>query len=202
MSAVRVVADISGLPRTVFGHRSLMWWGTLGFIIIEGTTLFICAVTYFYLRRNFTTWPPEHIYRPALLVPTIQAGLMLLSNIPMRWADRASRKMDLAGVRKAFVICSVLAVVMTVLRWFEFRALNVRWDTTAYGSAAWATVTAHGTLLLLELAETVAFTVLLWGNDVEERDLSGVADNAFYWYFMTGVWIPLYVIVFLSPHFM
>ena len=202
MSAVRVVADISGLPRTVFGHRSLMWWGTLGFIIIEGTTLFICAVTYFYLRRNFTTWPPEHIYRPALLIPTIQAALMLLSNIPMRWADRASRKMDLAGVRKAFVICSVLAVVMTVLRWFEFRALNVRWDTTAYGSAAWATVTAHGTLLLLELAETVAFTVLLWGNDVEERDLSGVADNAFYWYFMTGVWIPLYVIVFLSPHFM
>jgi len=202
MSAVRVVADISGLPRTVFGHRSLMWWGTLGFIIIEGTTLFICAVTYFYLRRNFTTWPPEHIYRPALLIPTIQAALMLLSNIPMRWADRASRKMDLAGVRKAFVICSVLAVVMTVLRWFEFRALNVRWDTSAYGSAAWATVTAHGTLLLLELAETVAFTVLLWGKEVEERDLSGVGDNAFYWYFMTGVWIPLYVIVFLSPHFM
>jgi cytochrome c oxidase subunit III len=202
MRAVRVVADISGLPRTVFGHRSLMWWGTLGFIIIEGTTLFICAVTYFYLRRNFTTWPPEHIYRPALLIPTIQAALMLLSNIPMRWADRASRRMDLAGVRKAFVICSVLAVVMTVLRWFEFRALNVRWDTSAYGSAAWATVTAHGTLLLLELAETVAFTVLLWGKEVEERDLSGVGDNAFYWYFMTGVWIPLYVIVFLSPHFM
>ena len=202
MRAVRVAADISGLPRTVFGHRSLMWWGTLGFIIIEGTTLFICAVTYFYLRRSFTTWPPEHIYRPALLIPTIQAALMLLSNIPMRWADRASRRMDLAGVRKAFVICSVLAVVMTVLRWFEFRALNVRWDTSAYGSAAWATVTAHGTLLLLELAETVAFTVLLWGKEVEERDLSGASDNAFYWYFMTGVWIPLYVIVFLSPHFM
>jgi heme/copper-type cytochrome/quinol oxidase subunit 3 len=197
-----VVADISGLPRTVFGNRSLMWWGTLGFIIIEASTLFICVVSYFYLRRNFSTWPPEHIYRPALLIPTIQAALMLLSMIPMYWADRASHRMDLGGVRKAFVICSVLAVIMTVLRWFEFRALNVRWDTTAYGSAAWATLTAHGTLLLLELAETVAFTVLLFGNDVEERDLSGASDNAFYWYFMTGVWIPLYVIVFLSPYFM
>jgi cytochrome c oxidase subunit 3 len=202
MRAVRVVADISGLPRTVFGHRSLMWWGTLGFIIIEGTTLFICAMSYFYLRRNFTTWPPEHMYRPALLIPTIQAALMLLSNIPMRWADLASRRMDLAGVRKAFVICSLLALIMTVLRWFEFRSLNVRWDTSAYGSAAWATLTAHGTLLVLELAETLAFTVLLFGNEVEERDLSGAGDNAFYWYFMTGVWIPLYVIVFLSPYFM
>jgi cytochrome c oxidase subunit III len=202
MTTVRAVADVSGLPRTVFGHRSLMWWGTLGFIAIEGTTLFICAVSYFYLRRNVATWPPEHTFRPALLIPTIQVALMVLSNLPMRAADKASSRMDLVGVRRNFLICSVLAVIMTVLRWFEFRALNVRWDSNAYGSAAWATVTAHGTLLLLELAETVAFTVLLFGNEVEERDLSGASDNAFYWYFMTGVWIPLYVIVYLSPYLM
>jgi cytochrome c oxidase subunit III len=202
MRSVRVVADVSSLPRTVFGHRSLMWWGTLGFIMIEGSTLFICAMSYFYLRRNFSTWPPEHVLRPALLIPTIQAVLMLASNIPMRWADRASSRMDIAGVRRWFLVCSGLALVMTVLRWFEFRALHVRWDSNAYGSAAWATLTAHGTLLLLQLAETVVFTVLLFGSQVEERDLSGASDNAFYWYFMTGVWIPLYVMVYLSPYFM
>jgi cytochrome c oxidase subunit III len=198
----RAVADVRELPRTVFGHRSLMWWGTLGFIIIEGTTLFICVVSYFYLRRNFSTWPPEHVLRPALLIPTLQAVLMVLSNIPMRWADRASSRMDIRGVRRGFLICSVLAVVMTILRWFEFRSLNVRWDSNAYGSAAWATLTAHGTLLLLEAAETIAFTVLLYKGPVEERDLAGASDNALYWYFMTGVWIPLYVAVFLSPYFM
>lgn len=196
------MADVSALPRTVFGHRSLMWWGTLGFIIIEGTTLFICAVSYFYLRRNYATWPPEHIYRPALLIPTIQLILMVASNVPMWLADRASRRMDLGGVRRWFLVCSALALVMGVLRWFEFGALNVRWDTTAYGSVAWATLTAHTTLLLLELAETVAFTVLLFGERVEERDLSGASDNAFYWYFLTGVWVPLYAIVFLSPYVM
>jgi cytochrome c oxidase subunit III len=202
MKAMRVVADVSGLPRTVFGHRSLMWWGTLGFIIIEGSTLFICGASYFYLRRNFSTWPPEHVFRPALAIPTIQAALMLLSNIPMRWADRASSRMDIRGVRNGFVVCSVLAVIMTVLRWFEFKSLNVRWDSNAYGSVAWATLTAHGTLLLLEAAETIAFTVLLFKGPLEERDLAGASDNALYWYFMSGVWIPLYVIVFLSPYFM
>jgi cytochrome c oxidase subunit III len=202
MRAIRVVADVSELPRTVFGHRSLMWWGTLGFIVIEGSTLFICVVSYFYLRRNFPTWPPEHVFRPALLIPTIQAGLMLLSNIPMRWADRASSRMDVRGVRNGFVLCSVLAVIMTVLRWFEFNSLHVRWDSNAYGSVAWATLTAHGTLLLLETAETLAFTVLLFKGPLEERDLAGASDNALYWYFMSGVWIPLYVVVFLSPYFM
>jgi heme/copper-type cytochrome/quinol oxidase subunit 3 len=202
MRTSRAVADVRTLPRTVFGHRALMWWGTLGFIIIEGTTLFICAVSYFYLRRNFSTWPPEHLYRPALLIPTLQAVLMLLSIIPMRRVDRASRRMDIETVRKGLLICSVLIVIMSVLRIFEFGALKVRWDTSAYGSAAWATLTAHTTLLVLEMAETIAVTVLMFGRQVEERDLSGVSDNAVYWYFLIGAWIPLYVMVFLSPYFM
>jgi cytochrome c oxidase subunit 3 len=202
MKPMRVVADVSGLPRATFGHRSMMWWGTLGFIAIEGTTLFICVVSYFYLRRNFSTWPPEHVFRPALLIPTIQAGLMLLSNFPMASVDRAARRLDVSGVRRGMVICSVLAVIMTVLRWFEFKSLNVRWDSNAYGSAAWATVTSHGTLLLLETAETIAFTVLLFTGPIEERDLAGASDNALYWYFMSGVWIPLYVVIFLSPYLM
>jgi cytochrome c oxidase subunit III len=202
MRPTRAVADVRGLPRTVFGNRSLMWWGTVGFTIIEGSTLFICVVTYFYLRRNFATWPPQHIYRPALLIPTIQAALMLLSNIPMRAVDRASKRLDLAAVRSGMVICSVLIVLMSVLRGFEFSALKVRWDTNAYGSVAWATLVAHGTLLLLEMAETLVITVLLFQPNVEERDLSGVSDNALYWYFLTGVWIPLYVMVFLTPYFM
>jgi heme/copper-type cytochrome/quinol oxidase subunit 3 len=105
-------------------------------------------------------------------------------------------------VRTGFALCSVLAVIMTVLRWFEFKALNVRWDSNAYGSVAWATLTSHGTLLLLETAETLAFTVLLFKGPIEQRYLAGASDNALYWYFMSGVWIPLYVVVFLSPYFM
>jgi cytochrome c oxidase subunit 3 len=199
---VRPIADVRALPRTVFGHRALMWWGTLGFIIIEGSTLVICAVSYFYLRRNYSTWPPEHIPRPGLVIPTIQVALMLASIIPMRAVERASNRLDLGKVRRGLVLCSVLIVLMSILRAFEFRALNVRWDTSAYGSAAWATLVAHGTLLLLEMAETIAITVLMFGDQVEERDLSGVSDNAIYWYFLTGVWVPLYVIVFLTPYFM
>jgi heme/copper-type cytochrome/quinol oxidase subunit 3 len=202
MRAPRPVVDVRALPRTVFGHRALMWWGTLGFIIIEGTTLFICVMTYFYLRRNFATWPPQHLYRPALLIPTAQVLLMLGSLIPMRWVDRDSSRMDIRGVRSGLLICSLLILTMCVLRFFEFRALKVHWDTSAYGSAAWAIMISHTTLLLLEAAETWVITALMFQPDVEERDLSGVSDNAFYWYFLTLVWVPCYIAVFLSPYFM
>ena len=37
------VVELSELPDVVFGPRDLMWWGTLGFMVIEGFTLVLCA---------------------------------------------------------------------------------------------------------------------------------------------------------------
>jgi heme/copper-type cytochrome/quinol oxidase subunit 3 len=98
------------------------------------------------------------------------------------------------------LVISLLAIVMCVLRVLEFQALNVRWDSNAYGSVAWATVVTHTTLLLLEAVETLVFTAVLFSPSMEQRDLSAASDNAIYWYFMTGVWIPLAAIVYLSPY--
>src|SRR3954462_7891195 len=115
MRPMRAVGDVSGLPRTVFGHRSQMWWGTLGFIVIEGSTLFICAVSYFYIRKNFPTWPPERVLRPALTAPAVQAALMAISNVPMVMVDKAARRLDLRAVRAGMLVISLLAMVMCVL---------------------------------------------------------------------------------------
>ena len=200
MTDLRVVGTVADLPTTTFGHRSLMWWGTLGFIVIEGSTLLICAVSYVYLQKNFLSWPPERVLRPALTAATVQAALMLLSNLPMVMVDKAARRLDLRAVRTGMVVISLLALVMCVVRGLEFQALNVRWDSNAYGSAAWAVLTAHSTLLLLETVETWVFTVLLFSPNLEQRDFSAASDNAIYWYFMTLAWIPLAAIVFLLPY--
>jgi len=199
-TTARLELDVSHLPSTVFGHRGLLWWGTVGFIAIEGTTLVICAVVYFYLMRNFASWPPEGTPRPDLAIPTVQAALMLLS-IPAAVAlDRSSRRMDLGAVRRWMVILSVFVTAFLVLRWFELKALNVRWDTNAYGSAAWLVVVTHGTLLLLEWFEAVLFTAMLFIGPVEDRHFSDANDTTLYWIFMTSAWIPLYAAVYLFPN--
>ena len=48
----RAVLDIRDLPEYAFGHRSIMWWGTLGFIAIEGTVFVLALTSYFYLRSK------------------------------------------------------------------------------------------------------------------------------------------------------
>jgi heme/copper-type cytochrome/quinol oxidase subunit 3 len=197
---MRAVASVADLPTTTFGHRSMAWWGTIGFIVIEGTTLFICAITYLYLRVTVGQWAPTYAPLPDLGVAGVQVALMLASNVPMVMVDRAARRIDLPAVRAGLVIISLLAVVMCVLRGFELAALNVRWDHSAYGTAAWAILVSHATLLLVETLETLVLTALVFSPKLEQRDISAVSDNAIYWYFMTAAWLPLAAIVFLTPY--
>ena len=200
MSALDI--DASRLPTTTFSHRSLAWWGTLGFMAIEATTLFIGVVAYFYLSRNFQTWPPEHTVRPSVLWPTVQVLLLLASLVPAVLADRAAYRIDLAKLRQWFLVMLLFEVAAVIVRWQEFLSLNVRWDSNAYGSTAWALVSLHSTLLLADLFETAVMTAVLFSSRLVDRHYSDATDVTFYWYFLVAMWIPIYVIVYLSPRFM
>ena len=68
--------DVSDLPEYAFGHRSLMWWGTMGVIVIEGTIFALAMATHLYLASQAGEWPPgvpppsRHAWlgRPSLLL--------------------------------------------------------------------------------------------------------------------------------------
>jgi heme/copper-type cytochrome/quinol oxidase subunit 3 len=92
-----------------------------------------------------------------------------------------------------------MMLIATALRFMEFSSLNVRWDANAYASVAWAVVVAHFTLLLADTLETLLFAVVMQRHDAPTRYYPGVAEDAFYSYFMVAVWIPCYVTVYLVP---
>jgi cytochrome c oxidase subunit III len=196
----RIAMDVSALPDTVFGHRDILWWGTLGFVVIEGFTLVLCAAAYVYLMQNFGAWPPEHTPRPSLLVPSIQM-LLMLASLPFAVSvHRAARRFELDRVRVGLAVCSVVVLVFVALRIVELVvSLNVRWDTNAYGSAQWLVVGSHATLLFVQAVEVIGIALMFWIAPLERKHFSDAADAMFYWYFMVLAWLPLYVLCFLVP---
>ncbi len=198
----RSSVDVSGLPTTVFGPRALLWWGTLAFIAIEGTTLFIFVACYFYLSRNFPTWPPEPTPRPSLLWPTITLAVLLASNIPVGLANQAARRLDRSALQRWMLVALGFGFSFLFLRWQDLLALNCRWDTNAYGSVAWLTVGTHASLLVLNALETLVLVGILLSGRFEERYFSDASESCFYWYFMTGAWVPLYAMIYLTPYLM
>ena len=197
---VRTTLDVAHLPTSAFGSRGLVWWGTVGFIVIEGFTLALCVVAYLYLRRNFVEWPPPRTPAPDLLLPTIGLVVMLLSNIPMYFVTKAAHEFDRAAVARWLMVCSLFGVAFLVFRAFDFAALNSRWDSHAYGSVAWTTVGFHAVLVILEVGETIGGTLLfLFGKHIQDKHFVDATDNAMYWAFVTVGWVPLYVVVYLLP---
>jgi cytochrome c oxidase subunit III len=197
------VVELSELPEVVFGPRDIMWWGTLGFMVIEGFTLVLCAASYVYLTQNYTTWPPEHTPLPSLGAPTLQVIVMLVSLPVVWWLAKAARRFELGRVRIGLVVATLFNIAFVALRAVELLvSLNVRWDTNAYGSVQWLVLGAHATLLAVELVEVGGVMLMFWLAPIEEKHFSDVTDLVFYWFFMTLGWLPLYVLCFLVPRWL
>jgi heme/copper-type cytochrome/quinol oxidase subunit 3 len=201
-SLERSVIDVAGLPTTVFGPRDILWWGTLGFLVIEGTTLFICVAAYFFLWRNEPTWPPGHTLRPSLGWPTVHVLFLVVSNAAARQLSKSAHALDEHRTRRWLLVLAVIAAISLALRWQDFLALNVRWDTNAYGSIVWLTVGLHATLIAAELGELALMYALLVSERREERHLADASDVAFYWYGLTLFWVPLYLMIYLGPRWL
>lgn len=199
MKPLRPTGDVSSLPSVTFGPRSLMWWGTLGYMTIEGWTMALLVAAYLYLRQNYDTWPPLRTPYPSLLIPSINLALMLVSIAPTAMASKAAKRLDEAGVKRWLLISSAMVIPTVVLRWWELWALNTRWDTTAYGSAAWTVVGFHTSVQLLDVIDTLGITLFFWLKKMPSKSFSDVTDNSFYWYFTVGIWIPIYLIVYVGP---
>lgn len=199
--AERRTIDVSNLPTVVFGMRSLMSWAMVMFMLIEGTSLAICAVSYFYLRRNFTTWPPARTPYPGLLWPTIHVGVLLLSVIPAQWACNAAKRLNDREITRALIVLSLFCVASCVLRYFDFVAINTRWDANAYGSIIWFIVVFHATLLAIDVFDTFMSTAIFVAGKTQDKHYPDVCDNSFYWYFTIASWIVLYLIIYVSPRF-
>jgi heme/copper-type cytochrome/quinol oxidase subunit 3 len=190
--------DVSTLPSYAFGHRSLMWWATFGVVLIEGTVFALAIVAYFYLRTRNANWPPG-VLAPGLLFGTLNTAVMLASGIPNEWTRRRARKEDLRAVRIGMFACLGFAVVFLTLRVFEFRSLNVGWDTNAYGSAVWMLLGLHTVHLVTDALDTVVLAVLMVTGPIEGKRFVDVSENAEYWWFVILAWLPIYGVIYLVP---
>jgi heme/copper-type cytochrome/quinol oxidase subunit 3 len=199
MKPLRPTADVSALPSVTFGPRSLMWWGTLGYMTIEGWTTAILVGAYLYLRQNYDAWPPLRTPYPSLLIPSVNLVLMLASIWPAAMVSQAAKRLDEPAIKRWLIISCAMTIPIVVLRWWELWALNTRWDTTAYGSAAWTVVGFHTSVLLLDVLDTVGLALFFFLKKLPVKSFSDATDNSFYWYFTVGIWIPVYLIVYVGP---
>ena len=197
---LRFVGDLADLPSHAFGHRSLTWWGTIGFMVIEGTAFALALAAYFFLMSQEQSWPPPPFDPPDLLAGTLFTLLMLASEIPNTMAKHAAEHGRLREVRRLMIVMLVIGGLLFVIRGFEFASLNVFWYDNAYGSIMWALLVLHTTHVLTDYIDTAVLAGLMHTrHGVEGRRFVDVSENALYWRFVWLAWLPIYLLIYWVP---
>ncbi|WP_145925210.1 cytochrome c oxidase subunit 3 [Bordetella sp. H567] len=192
------VIDVSGLQTYGFSHRSLMWWATMGLMLIEGTVFAIGIMAYFYLRGLAPQWPIS-ADPPGMIWGTVNTVLLLFSLWPNHLAKRAAERLQRRRAALWVVVCVALALVFLALRALEFTTLNVRWNENAYGAVVWFLLGLHTTHLITDTVDTAVLGALLFTGPFDGRRYVDVSENALYWYFVVFSWVPIYAVIYLAP---
>lgn len=190
--------NVSDLPTVVFGHRSLIWLGTIGMMMIEATAFALVIASYFYLRTRSNGWPPG-LLPPKLTFGTANTLLFLVSLVPNAWTKKRGEAGDLRGAQIGMVIMVLIGVGNIIFRWFEFRSLNSTWDANAYASVTWVLLGLHTVHLLTDWFDTAVLAALMFSDRVEGKRFMDVSENSDYWYFVVFTWLPIYAVLYFAP---
>jgi len=197
---IHFTGDLADLPTHAFGHRSLTWWGTIGFMVIEGTAFALAIAAYFLLMSQEQDWPPPPFDAPDLIAGTLFTLVMLASEVPNTIAKRAAEHAQLRKVRKLLLLMVGIGIVLFAIRAFEFASTNVWWYDNAYGSIVWALLVLHTTHVLTDWVDTCVLAGLMHTkHGIEGRRFVDVSENAMYWRFVWLAWLPIYLLIYWVP---
>ncbi len=194
----RKMLDVSRLPTIAFGHRDPLWWAVWLLISIESTMFAMLATSYFYLRGNFSEWPPTGSANAPLPVSITTIALLVISGAPAYFAFRAALDGKLRVVQLGMLGATIVSALAAVARWFELEGINYKWNTHAYGSIVWAIYFMHSFHLLSGVIENAVMTVLLYKGPVEKKHMLDVRLGTIYWWFVIVAWIPFWLLITLD----
>ncbi len=184
------------LPSYAFGPRDPVWWGVVLLIAMEGTTLALSFLAYFYIRQRVDVWPTTTPGTSTLLAAGAEVLVLLCSVPPTYVLTRATRSGDLRAIQRWMLIATLLSVAAVVARGFELHALPFRWDSDAYGSVVWGLLVLHTTHLGLGVLENLVFVALVFKGPVEKKHLVDLEVNGFYWYFVVAGGLAIAAVVY------
>ncbi|HYG25999.1 MAG TPA: hypothetical protein VD906_03760 [Caulobacteraceae bacterium] len=198
----RVVGDVSSLPDHAFGLKSLLWWGLLGFMVIEAMAFILAGGAYLYIRGQNPAWPFPPDAPPALTAGIVTTVLFVISEVVNRWLAKMAKTMNEQIVRLGVTLMIGIGFAIVVSRIFELASMNTRWDVNAYGSVTWLLLFLHTLHLLTDWVDTAVLGSWLYTHKIEPTQFTEVYDNCGYWSFVFWSWLPMWGLIYFAPRLM
>jgi heme/copper-type cytochrome/quinol oxidase subunit 3 len=199
--------DVSHLPPTMFDTGALIWWGNTLLLMIETAMFGILIALYFSVMMNTSPFPPpraDHlpvIYNsePDLTLPVAGLIVLIVSLAPGIFLDISARRRKPRAVKIGLVFTLLFNVAAIVIRYYEFDSLHFKWNDNAYGSITWMILGIHLFHLIAMLCEDTLLLGWTFSKDLDDKHALDLTVMAVYWYWIVGMWLLLFPLVYIVP---
>jgi cytochrome c oxidase subunit 3 len=176
------------------------FWGIALVIATEGVIFLALVSSYFFLWAGSRHWPQGGIEPPELPRILIFTPILLLSSVPVFWAEAAIRKGGVRQLRIGLFIAFVMGLAFLVNQVLEYRELTFGWQDNAYASIFYVTTGLHGLHVLVGLLISVVVQIKAAIGRYDAQHHVNVQVFSLYWHFVDAVWIVVFTSLYLAPH--
>ncbi len=199
----RPTLDVRHLPSVEFDARSTLWWGNLLGLMIETAMFGILIAIYVTVAMNTDPFPPIRSDRlpvirdsaPDLTVPIIGLILLIVSLVP-------GIALDVRKIKIWLALTLTFNIAIFFVRYYEFDSLHFKWNDNAYGSITWMLLGMHLLHIIVLGIEDIYLLVWTLAKGVDEKHALDLTVTAVYWYWIVGMWVLLFPIIYLTPRLM
>jgi cytochrome c oxidase subunit III len=209
MTAEQRVLDVSQLPATEFDERSPLWWGNTIGLFIETAMFGILIAIYITVAMNTSPFPPVRADRlpvlrdssPDLFLPVIGLIVLLASLAPGIWLDISARRRNVGAIKIGLIVTLSFNIAAFIIRYYEFDSLHFKWNENAYGSITWMLLGMHMLHIIVLGIEDIYLLTWTFTKGVDEKHALDLTVTAVYWYWIVGIWVLLFPLIYLTPRF-
>jgi cytochrome c oxidase subunit 3 len=167
---------------------------TLLVVLASESTLFsTLLMAYLYLRTGASQAAFTPVAGSDVVIAAVNTGILLLSAWIAGQAAAAIRRGDRAGLVRHLLVTLALGLVFVGGQVFEFNRSGMAPNDPAFGGVYFALMGFHALHVLAGIVILAVNTVRARLGDFTARRHTAVKVGTWFWYYVTGVWVVLFV---------
>lgn len=176
------------------------------FLASEGMFFFSFFWAYLFNAINpydcFGGWPPKGIeVIDCLGIPILNTAILIVSGLVVTWAIAAVKQGIFWEAEQALALSIGLGIVFEVLQGYEYWICRFTLTDGVFGSCFYTLTGLHGLHVMGGiLFLCVGLGRLFFKHFSPNRHL-GLDFAVWYWHFVDVVWVFLYLLLYVHPHF-
>ncbi len=179
-------------------HEDFRMFGLIIFLIADGMTFagfFAAYLTY----KAVNPLPEGAIYELELAIPTLNTILLLISSATFNKAGKTLINQDNKTAQKWLIFTALLGLTFLICQLYEYFNLPFGLTDNLFASTFYALTGFHGLHVTLG---TLMILILSWqtrinGGRVTYKNIFPLEAVELYWHFVDGIWVILFIILYL-----